>query len=84
MWCWNKVIKTKNVIELYLWTFTFALIPGIIFPVRLLGKFIVIFIGILCTTLTKLPEAFCGGIRLKEEAEAGEKDNTFPSNLIHF
>ena len=55
--------------------------PGIIFPVKLAGKFIVIFIGILCTTLTKLPEAFCGGIRLKEDAEAGEKDNTVPSNL---
>ena len=38
----------------------------------------VILTGILCTTLTKLPEAFCGGIRLKDDAEAGEKDNTLP------
>ena len=56
--------------------------PGITFPIRSSGKIIVIFTGILWTTLTKFPDAFWGGIRLKEDAEAGEKDNTFPSIFV--
>ena len=31
-----------------------------------------------CTTLMKFPDAFWGGIKLNDDAEAGDKDNTFP------
>ena len=40
----------------------------------------VILIGILWTTLIKFPDAFCGGIKLNDDAEAGDKDKTFPFN----
>ncbi len=52
--------------------------PGTIFPTRFGGISMVILIGILCTTLIKLPEAFWGGIKLNDEADAGDIESTVP------